>query len=649
MMFSVSVGREVDIVTQIAQGSARRTAEIDRVFSGGLAHHQAGRRDRAEAVFRKVLGRAPDHVGALHFLGTIAYERGQYERATQLLSQTVALAPDYADAHVNLGAALRALGRLDEAAANYRKAIALKPDNPHAHSNLAVVLHLKGSYEAALHSASRAAELMPDLPEALASCGLALIGLRRFSEAETALRRALVLQPDNAETISALGIALFELRRLVEALACHQQAVALQPDNGHIRLWLAATLAHSGDPHGSEAAWRKGISLAPNNAQGWSGLGQTLRVLGRFAEARSCFHRALELDPEWADAYAGLAILGERAGDEPQVQLLRDLSARPDIPAATCVDAGFALGMLLDNADRYDEAFASLSQANAEHRQLLVNSGFVFDRAVLRHRVDSLIASCTPALYAAVEGEGNQSELPVFIVGMPRSGTSLVEQIAATHSRVFGAGELKDINDIVDAVQTHGQERPADELDPDLAGRLGDDYVARLQSRGGDAARVIDKMPDNILHLGLVGVLFPAARIIYYRRDPRDICLSCYFKRFDEGIAFAQDLGDCGFRAGEIERLADHWRAVLPQRALTIDYEALVADLEGESRRLIEFLGLDWEPACLEFHKTDRVVRTASGWQVRQPLFTRSVGRWRNYEKHLGPLFEALAEGGATD
>jgi tetratricopeptide (TPR) repeat protein len=641
-MISSRASCEAEMVTQIGADGARRTAEISRVFEGGLAHHQAGRRDRAEAVFRKVLRRAPDHVGALHFLGVIAYERGRYDRAVQLLAQAVARAPDYADAHVNLGAALRALGRLDEAAANYRKAIALRPDNPYAHSNLATVLHLQGFYEAALESGARAAELMPDFAEAQINCGLALNALRRFAEAETALRKALVLQPKNAETISALGLALFELRRLDEAAACQQQAVALQPDNALMCLRLA------GDPYGSEGAWRQGISLDPYNAQGWSGLGQTLRVLGRFEEARSCFRRALDLDPEWGEAYAGLAILGEQAGDEAQVQRLRALLERPDCPPALRSDAGFALGMLLDNADRYDEAFACFSKANAVHRQMLADTGYVFSRAVLRQRVDSLIASCTPALYAAVEGEGNPSELPVFIVGMPRSGTSLVEQIAATHSRVFGAGELKDISNIVDAVQAHGQERPADQLDPDLARRLADDYVARLQSRAGDAARVIDKMPDNILHLGLVGVLFPAARVIFCRRDPRDICLSCYFRKFDEAITFAQDLGDSGFRAQEVERLADHWRSALPQRTLTIDYEALVADLEGESRRLIEFLGLDWEPACLEFHKTERPVLTASGWQVRQPLFTRSVGRWQKYEKHLGPLFEVLAEGSAT-
>ena len=184
------------------------------------------------------------------------------------------------------------------------------------------------------------------------------------------------------------------------------------------------------------------------------------------------------------------------------------------------------------------------------------------------------------------------------------------------------------------------------ETDPGLAHRLANEYIERLKSLGNGADRVIDKMPDTILHLGLVTLLFPSARIVFCRRDPRDVCLSCYFLPFNQLLPWAYDLVDCGFRALEIERLADHWRRVLPMRMLTIDYESLVADLEGESRRLIEFLGLDWEPACLEFYKTERPVRTSSGWQVRQPLYTSSVGRWRKYEKHLGPLLEVLAAAG---
>ena len=636
------------MATPDSERNAGRQADISREYQSALAQHQAGRIDRAEAIYRKVLRRAPDHVDTLHHLGIIAHERGRHEHAVQLISEALARAPEFAEAHMNQGRALRALGRLDEAAAAYRRAIALKPDYAFAHCNLATVLCLQGAAEAALESASRAAELMPGLAEAHLNCGIALASLRRYAEAEAAYRKALALQPNRSQTLSDLGSVLSLLKRFDEAVACLQQAAALEPDNANIHFRLGETLASAGDPYGSEASWRRGLAIEPNVARSWSCLGHIKRVLGRFDDARACFQRALELDPELPEADAGLAIIGQRADDEGQLQRLQGLLARAESPEAVRIAAGFALGMLLDNADRFDEAFAAFAEANALRRRQLAAGGEIFDHAALRQLVDGLIASCTPEFYAMVAGEGNPSETPVFIVGMPRSGTSLIEQIAVTHSLVFGAGELDDIARIDMTVQAHGRERSADELDPNLARRLADFYVTRLQNLGNASERVIDKMPDNILRLGLVALLLPKARVIFCRRDLRDTCLSCYFQKFDDPMPYAQDLADCGLRAMEIERLADHWRKVLPLRMLTIDYEKLVADLEGESRRLIDFLGLDWEPACLEFHKTERPILTASGWKVRQPLFTRSLGRWRKYEQHLGPLLEVLAEGGAT-
>jgi tetratricopeptide (TPR) repeat protein len=631
-----------------SRNSARRTADNSGDLKRAFAHHQAGRLDRAEALYRKVLQRAPDDVNALNLLGVIAHERGRHEYAVQLSSRAVARMPEFAEAHMNLGRTLRELGRLDEAAASCRRAIVLKPDLAAAHCNLSIVYNLQGAFEAALESAGRAIELMPELTEAHLNRAAALVGQRRFAEAETAYRSALAQHPDSTEILCDLGRVLIELRRVDEAVACHRRAVELKPDSAIAHLMLGGTLLQAGDPHASEESCRRATALDPNLATGWSGLGQVLRPLGRFDEALSCFQHALELDPDLPDAHAGLALIGKSADDERQIQRLRALLASPEHLSELRIEAGFAAGMLLDNADRYDEAFACFSEANALYRRLLAASGTLFDRAALRQQVDTLIEASTPELYSAVSDRGNPSQAPVFIVGMPRSGTSLVEQIAATHSCVSGAGELKDIAGIVDALQAHGRDRPADQLDPHLARRLADDHVAHLESLGGGAARVVDKLPDNIFNAGLIAVLFPQSRIIFCRRDPRDICLSCYFRRLDPSLTWSYDLVDCGMRALEVERLANHWRKVLPLRMLTIDYEALVADLEGESRRLIEFLGLEWEPACLDFYKTDRPILTGSAWQVRQPLFNRSVGRWRKYERHLGPLLDVLTEAHAT-
>jgi len=624
----------------------RQNQQIARDLEAGVAYHRAGQRDRAEQLYRKVLRRAPNQVDALRLLGVIASERSRHEYAVQLISRALAVLPGFAEAHRDLGEVLRALGRLDEAADHCRAALALKPDYALAHCSLASILIDQGLFEGALEHASRAAELMPEAAQPHFQRGSALAAQWRFVEAAAAYRRALALQPNNAEALSVLGAILTQLQRIDEAMECHRKALDLQPNNPLLHLQLSRTQVIGGDPEGGEASCRRALSLDPNSAEAWRELGQALRGLGRFDEARSCLRRSLELDPKRPDVYGSLALLGERAGGEEQLQPLHALLGDPTRPAADRINAGFALGMLLDNADRYDEAFPCFHQANSLYHHRQTEAGVGHDRAVFERQIEGLIASCTPDFFASVERGGPPSEMPVFVVGMPRSGTTLVEQIAVSHSRVAGAGELQDIAHIIGRVQAHVHGRLEDEKDQDLAHRLADEYLARLQRIGQGAERVINKMPDNILGLGVIALLFPAARVIFCRRDLRDTCLSCYFQLFDVPIPWAYDLADCGLRALQIERLAEHWRRVVPLPMLTVDYEALVIDPEGESRRLIEFLGLDWEPACLDFHKTERPVVSASAWQVRQPLYNRSVGRWRHYEHHLGPLLEVLAQGG---
>ncbi|HTB47436.1 MAG TPA: sulfotransferase, partial [Acetobacteraceae bacterium] len=247
-------------------------------------------------------------------------------------------------------------------------------------------------------------------------------------------------------------------------------------------------------------------------------------------------------------------------------------------------------------------------------------------------------------------GWGHPSEEPVFIVGMPRSGTSLVEQISASHKLVFGAGEQTEMFAILTALEfENGNHHPA-LWNRTSVRREAMAYVQHLRELGGGAVRVIDKQPDNILCLGHIAVLFPRARIVVCRRDPRDVSLSCFFQHFRDGpLVWTDDLADCAFRAREIERLTEHWRTVLPIPVLEVQYETLVANLETESRRLIDFLGLEWDPACLAFHETQRTVMTASHWQVRQPIYARSAGRWRHYRNHLGPMLQEFEGWVAAD
>ncbi|HXC92257.1 MAG TPA: sulfotransferase [Stellaceae bacterium] len=619
-----------------------------RDFQAAFAHDQAGRRDRAEALYRKVLQKAPDHADALHLLGLIAHQRGRHQRAVKLIERALAIAPDFPAAHANLGSALKAMGRRTAASAAYHRAIALNPNYAVAHCNLAAVQLEQGALAAGLASAERAVALMPGLVEAHLNRADALARQRQFEAAERSLRRALELMPQRAATHSRLGAVLAELGRFDEATASHEQAIDLRPGDPLLHFDLGRTQFQAQELAASEASFRRALSLDRDLAPAWYWLGSLQLVAGSVDDALSCLRRAVAVDPDHAEAHEALAYSGQLAG-EAQLERLGALAGDAERPVAQRVAAGFAAAGFLDNAGRHDDAFPHLAAANGLQRQLLADAGEQFDPDGFAHEVDGLIERCTPSLFSAVAERGNPSELPVFVVGMPRSGTSLVEQIAASHSQVLGGGERKEISRLAAAVLAHNRDRSVDEWDVDVAWQLADRHIADLQRLAGGVSRVTDKMPDNILHLGTVAVLFPAARVIFCRRDPRDNCLSCFFQRFGEGNAFAYDLADCARRCLETERLAEHWRRVLPLAMLTVDYEALIADPEGESRRLFEFLGLDWEPGCLQFHRTRRPVFSASLWQVRQPVFSRSLGRWRNYERHLQPLlgvFAADANGG---
>jgi hypothetical protein len=333
-------------------------------------------------------------------------------------------------------------------------------------------------------------------------------------------------------------------------------------------------------------------------------------------------------------AYTLMASIGATPSAAEMVALKAGF-ANPQASKRLCAHLGFVLGKIADQEDRFDEAFDYYAQANALTLEMRRAAGASYSSDAFARQVDEAIAGFTPAFFDHVRGWGVPSELPVFIVGMPRSGTTLVEQIIASHPHAFGAGELVDIGKIAPALAP-------DRMRYAQINQIAHAKLASLKSLGGSAQRVTDKMPGNVEWLGLIATLFPRARVIFCRRDPRDTCLSCFFQPFNNGSLFSFDLAECGRHHVQTDRLIQHWLTVLPARMLQVQYEEVVEDLEGQSRRIIEFLGLPWDPACVDFHRTLRTVQTASDWQVRQPIYTRSVGRWRKYERHLGTLMETL-------
>jgi tetratricopeptide (TPR) repeat protein len=620
-------------------------AEPVAALSIAVLHHRAKRLDYAEAIYRALLRRNPDDPTALHLLGVLLLDREQPAESAALIARSLALRPDVAPALTSLARAHRATGNAEAAIDAARRAAEIDPELPDPLVQLGYALLMQQESFAAIDVSRRATELAPRSIDAWVALAKALASVKDRASATEAWQTAIALQPDNADLLIDCAGSLVELEQIEEALATFRRAACLAPSDQRVHYGIAHCLLHTGDTAAAVDTCRQALETAPDWPRMWLMLANCEAMRGRFDAAEEAYRRTLALEPRSIDALHDLVAMGDRLEGDAAKDAVRDLLYDQSRPVRDRVAAGFALGKVYDRTGAYDDAFDAFALANRLLRDDRAARGRVFDRNQFRARIDRLIAEIDARSFAATTGWGDPSELPVFIVGMPRSGTSLVEQIAASHKLVFGAGERGELFNVV-ATLDGGQiaRRPATAWDRQSVRREASAHVQHLHSLGGDAVRVIDKQPDNILYLGQIAVLFPRARIVVCRRDLRDVGLSCFFQYFrEDGLTWPTDLADCAFRAREVERLMEHWRKVLPSRILEVQYETLVENLESESRRLIDFLGLDWDPACLAFHETERTVMTASHWQVRQPLYASSVGRWRHYRRHLQPLIAGLA------
>jgi hypothetical protein len=394
------------------------------------------------------------------------------------------------------------------------------------------------------------------------------------------------------------------------------------------------------------ACYREVLRLTKDYATGHCNMGNLLEELGSFDEALACFREALRCDPQHAGAYSLLAtMLRSRLPDE-DLQAMQQLLARPHLLPGQRLALHFGIAQVLDARGDYTAAAEHLARGNGLCVELWKKQGKAYDPQVHSQFIDGLLAQFTPEFFARVRGFGLDTEVPIFIVGLPRSGTTLTEQILASHSQVHGAGELNYLRTTFEVLPAvlNVRRPPLDclpALDEPATRRLANGHLARLRLLNEQALRIVDKMPDNYLYLGLIAALFPRARIIHCRRDLRDVAVSCWMTNFRQ-LHWAADQDHIAARFRDYRRLMDHWRGVLPVQVFEVEYEETVADLEGVARRLLAWCGLEWEPACLDFHQTTRPIRTASVTQVRQPIYKRSVARWKHYEPALAPLFDRL-------
>jgi tetratricopeptide (TPR) repeat protein len=599
--------------------------------------------------------------------------QGRLGEAARIYEAIIAREPNNAEARHYLGALLASAGRLDDAKAQMKRALQLKPNEFAFLENYIGLLVLAEDFTQALEFSAKALERQPRNPNLLYLRAVSLQKLDRLNEARVGFVALLSLAPGHpdgrkeyAATLSRLG-ELDEALRIIEtliaerprfadaylvranirsfrdelgpALADYERTLALKPKSVDALIGRGAALKQVDRLPEALASFDQAIALGGDGeVRGLAARGAALAEVGETEEARQTLRRATEFGEKSSGAWQSFVDLVRfEAGDPAFAAMEARLAEVEHMRPGEALPLHFALGKAYLDVGNSERAFAHFDAGNR-----LKRAQFAYDADANRARIVAIIAAFRPETFARFAGAGSHAGAPIFVVGMPRSGTTLIEQILASHPAIHGAGELHAMPEV--AADAGGNPECVATLTADALARLGEDYLARVGEPPVGKTRVVDKLPANFFNAGLIRLILPEAQIIHVRRDPVDTCLSCYSKNFrGPNLAFANDLTELGLFYREYETLMAHWRATLPStHFLEVEYESVVDDLEGQARRIIAFLGLPWDPACLEFHRTQRPVRTASVNQVRKPIYRASIGRWRAHAAYLGPLLKAL-------
>jgi tetratricopeptide (TPR) repeat protein len=689
-------GRLVDAEKFYRAAIDAEPTHIGALNNLGLIRSQQGNLDDAAVLFRQAVEGDPRSPEAHSNLGTVLQTLGRHEEALGHYAQATALAPGFAMAHANaanalialgrseeavaaclkalavdmnfapalntLGNALQALGRYEEAAANYRRVLDFAPDHADAHNNLGGALAALERQEEAIAHYRQALAAAPNIAQTHYNLGVSLLALSRPDEALTPLREALALRPDYAEAQNSLGNALQALDRHEEAATSYAEALAAKPDFAIAHSNLGNSLQALNRHDAAIVAYRQAIALQPDLAEAHNNLGETLKMLGRIAEARETLETALTAAPRTPAIHLNLSGLKRFTPNDPHFAALKALSQEGgSLSRRAQAELDFALAKAFDDVDDIETAFTHWARGSRLMRQEIA-----YEEAATLTRFGRICAVFTPELLGRLRAVAPEpTTQPIFIFGMPRSGTTLIEQVLASHGAIHGGGELAFFGDeiirasLMPVFDTALSARRRENLHakherafpefisatPASLQGAGGEYIKRIRELAPTASHITDKMPTNFQYVGLIHALLPNARLIHVVRDPVETCFSCFSRLFAVGHGHTYDLGELGRYYRAYARLMRHWRETLPAGAmLEVRYEDVVSDLDGQVRRLVAYCGLEWDPACLAFHQTDRPVRTASAAQVRQPIYTASLARSARYSRFLGPLINALGD-----
>ncbi|MEZ6113785.1 MAG: sulfotransferase [Pirellulaceae bacterium] len=648
-------GRVADALPRYASVLAADPSQADAWHLTGLAAHQLGQSETAVKYLSRAIELHPNNAEYHANLAAVLLSRRRFADASQAARRALEFDPNSVVAITHLGVSLRGLNQRDDAERCFRLARLMEPTYVAARIHLADLLWEMEHHDESCQELRACIELEPERVDWWTCLGQRLHARGRLVEADFAYQHAVQQQPDTAPLWMEYGQLQQDLDRLDEARECYLTAAELDPSDSRPWLSLGVLYDARGQWELSLDAYEQAARRRSNIAELWTNRGLALRALDRHAEAVDAFRRSLEVDRHFARAYECLAVsarLGHGEVTNADCENIQQRLEMLDLSDADRSQLNFALATVTEAERDYDAAFGHYSAANRAVQHRYRHTLWSYDPRIHTQYVDRLIEVFSHGLFERLADVGDLSNRLVFVVGMPRSGTSLVEQILASHPDVHGAGELTEVGKrISELVARCNQSHPRSmfpecllESDPKWLVELAHRHMDRLTEINSTAPRVVDKLPMNYLNLGLIAVLFPQATVLHCRRDPRDTCVSCFRQNFSApGIAsLTSDLSWLGHYYKAYERMMRHWKDVLPLTLRDVVYEQLVDDQATVSREIINACGLPWDERCLNFNATERHVLTASQQQVRQPIYRSSVGSWKRYESHLAPLLESL-------
>jgi tetratricopeptide (TPR) repeat protein len=643
-------------------------------FERALTFLRAGDAAMAERLCRDTLADVPGEPNLSSLLGAALNRQGRAAEAEPILRHAVEAEPDYAKGHEELGRSLLQQGRSDEAIASLRRALSLEPRLPSAQLTL---VHALSESDRALESQAAMQDFLLADParERIAGAAthqragrleeaeriyrevlehdpknvealrlLALIAMKGefYGQAQKLLARAVEIAPDFLAAWIDLSRAQLEKLDLPAARESIARAATLNPRSATVQLHVANIEARSGRHADAVATYQRTLALDAESTSALLGLGNTLKTIGRQSEAIAAYRRAAALRPALSEAWWSLSNLKTFRFTEPELAVMEAEAAKQGITDEARAQFSFAIGKALEDRGEHARAFLRYAEGNRTRRRH--ESYDPVQTEVINERIRAVFDA--PFLESR-GASGDPDRAPIFVVGLPRSGSTLIEQILASHSEVDATHELPEVGRLIQGIRRDRGRTAYPEAVRKFSGddftALGRAYLDATRQYRHGAPRFVDKNPNNFASLGLLALALPNARFVNARRHPLDTCWSCYRQLFARGQPFTYDLVELGEYYLDYDRMMAHWHAVLPGRVLDVDYESVVAGLEGEARRLLDFCALPWEHSVLRFHETQRAIRTASSEQVRRPIYDSSIGAWRRCERELAPLIEVLS------